>query len=88
MRLDKYLKITGLVKRRPVATLMCNETKVKIDERQGKASSTVKEGQVIEIDFTRKIIKIKVLSVPEKIRSKIKGADLYELIEEIWVKEL
>ncbi|HPZ08028.1 MAG TPA: RNA-binding S4 domain-containing protein [Candidatus Eremiobacteraeota bacterium] len=88
MRLDKYLKLTKLIKRRPIANLMCDEGKIKIGSRTGKASSTVQEGQILEIDFGRKKIKIKILETPEKISSEMKPSDLYELIEEIWVKEM
>ena len=88
MRLDKYLKISRLIKRRPVATLMCSEGKITVDERAGKASTSVKEGQIIKIDFTKKILKVKVLEVPDKSASKAKSKELYELLEEIWVKEL
>jgi ribosomal 50S subunit-recycling heat shock protein len=88
VRLDKYLKISKLIKRRPVATLMCNEGKITIDERIGKASSTVREGQMVEINFGRKKIRAKVLQVPEKLMSGQKPSDLYEIIEELWVQEI
>lgn len=61
MRLDKYLKITKLIKRRPVGNLMCDEGKIKIDDRIGKASSSVKKGQVLEIDYGKKVLKVKIL---------------------------
>jgi ribosomal 50S subunit-recycling heat shock protein len=88
MRLDKYLKLSKLIKRRPVANLMCDEGKIKIDDRTGKASSNVKEGQILELDMGRKKIKVKVLLAPDKLFGGMKPADLYEIIEEIWINEI
>ncbi len=88
MRLDKYLKVSKLIKRRPIGNLMCDEGKIKIDDRTGKASSTVKEGQILELDMGRKKIKVRVLLAPEKLSGGIKPADLYEIIEEIKVEEI
>lgn len=88
MRLDKYLKISKLIKRRPVATLMCNEGKIKIDERIGKAGSTVQTGQIIEVNMGKKIIKVKITLVPEKNYNIHKSDELYEFIEEIFVQEI
>jgi len=67
---------------------MCDEGKIKIDGRTGKASSTVKAGQILELDMGRKKIKVRVLLAPEKLSGGIKPADLYEIIEEIKVEEI
>lgn len=88
MRLDKFLKITKLIKRRPVGNLMCDEGKIKIDDRTGKASSTVKEGQILEIDYGKKVLKVKILQAPEKPSQGLRPAELYEIMEEIEVKEI
>ena len=88
MRLDKYLKITKLIKRRPVGNLMCDEGKIKIDDRIGKASSIVREGQILEINYGQTIIKVKILQIPEKSLQGLKPYELYEITDEIMVKEI
>ncbi len=68
MRLDKYLKVSRLIKRRTVANEACDAGRVMINDRPAKASAEVKAGDVISIAFGNKDVKVEVLSVQETVR--------------------
>ena len=68
MRLDKYLKISRLIKRRTVANEACDAGRVLVNDKVAKASVNVKTGDVIEIQFGSKSVKVEVLDVQETIR--------------------
>ncbi len=68
MRLDKYLKVSRLIKRRTVANEACDTGRVLINGKVAKASAQVKEGDVIEIAFGTRSVKAEVLSVAETVR--------------------
>ena len=80
MRLDKYLKVSRIIKRRTVANAACDAEHVKVNGRRAKASYDVKEGDVIEISFGQRTLKVKVLDVRE-FTAKADAASLYEVIE-------
>ena len=65
MRLDKYLKVSRLIKRRSVANDACDAERVSVNGRQVKASYQVKIGDVIEVAFGQRKLKVEVLSVNE-----------------------
>ena len=65
MRLDKYLKVSRLIKRRTVANEACDGERVSVNGRQVKASYQVKVGDVIEIAFGQRTLKVEVLQVSE-----------------------
>jgi len=65
MRLDKFLKVSRLIKRRTVANEACDAGRVLINGKTAKASSTVKVGDIIEIGFGTKTVKVEVLDVSE-----------------------
>ena len=65
MRLDKYLKVSRLIKRRTVANDACDGERVSVNGRQVKASYQVKVGDVIEIAFGQRTLKVDVLQVSE-----------------------
>ena len=65
MRLDKYLKVSRLIKRRTVANEACDAGRVMVNGRVAKASADVKEGDVIEIGFGNKAVKVEVLNIRE-----------------------
>lgn len=65
MRLDKYLKISRLIKRRTVANEACDAGRVMINDKVAKASADVKIGDVIEIAFGQKTVKIRVLDIQD-----------------------
>lgn len=68
MRLDKYLKVSRLIKRRTVANEACDTGRVQINGKTVKASAQVKPGDVIEIAFGTRSVKAEVLSVAESAR--------------------
>lgn len=65
MRLDKYLKVSRLIKRRTVANEACDAGRVSVNGKQAKASVNVKEGDIIEIQFGNKAVKAEVLKIQE-----------------------
>ena len=79
MRLDKYLKVSRIIKRRTVANEACDAAHVTVNGRPAKASYDIKEGDVLEITFGQRTLKVRVVSVKE-FTSKAEAADLYEVI--------
>lgn len=79
MRLDKYLKVSRLIKRRTVANEACDAGRVSVNDKPVKASYDVKVGDVISIRFGDKTVNAKVLSVQETVR-KEEAADMFEYI--------
>ena len=79
MRLDKYLKISRLIKRRTVANEACDAGRVMINDKVAKASADVKIGDVIEIAFGQKSVKIRVLDIQDTTK-KNEAKDLFEYI--------
>jgi len=65
MRLDKFLKVSRLIKRRTVANEACDAGRVLINDKVAKASATVKEADIITITFGNKVVKAEVLDVKE-----------------------
>ena len=80
MRLDKYLKVSRIIKRRTVANEACDTEHVTVNGRPAKASYDVKMGDVIEITFGQRTLKVKVLDVKE-FTAKADASSLYEVIE-------
>ncbi len=68
MRLDKFLKVSRLIKRRTVANEACDAGRVLVNDKTAKASLNVKEGDVIEIQFGTKSVKVRVLDVQETVK--------------------
>lgn len=81
MRLDKYLKISRLIKRRTVANEACDAGRVLVNGKAARASYDVKVGDVLEITLGERVLKAKVLSVTEYAK-KDEAAALYQIIEE------
>lgn len=77
MRLDKYLKVSRLIKRRTVANEACDAGRVFINDRQAKAGTEVKPGDVIEIKFGTRDMKVEVVSVQETIK-KEEAKEMYK----------
>lgn len=78
MRLDKYLKVSRLIKRRTVANEACDNGRVTVNGKDAKASYDVKIGDVIEIRFGASLTRAKVISVAETAR-KDEAAGMYEI---------
>lgn len=68
MRLDKFLKVSRLIKRRTVANEACDAGRVMVNGKVAKASVSVKAGDVIEIGFGNKMVKVEVLNVQETVK--------------------
>ena len=79
MRLDKYLKVSRLIKRRTVANEACDAGRIVINGNVAKASYNVKVGDVIEISFGNKTVKVRVTDVQETVK-KEEAAELFEYI--------
>ena len=81
MRLDKYLKVSRIIKRRTVANDACDAEHVCVNGRRAKASYDVKEGDILEITFGQRTLKIRVVAVKETV-GKAEASSMYEIIEE------
>ncbi|MBP3469527.1 MAG: RNA-binding S4 domain-containing protein [Lachnospiraceae bacterium] len=68
MRLDKYLKVSRLIKRRTVANEACDAGRVMINDKPARASANVKPGDIITIQFGNKETKVEVINVQETVR--------------------
>ena len=66
MRLDKYLKVSRIIKRRTVANEACDSGRVMLNDKVARASADVKVGDVIEIAFGNKTVKVRITSVQEQ----------------------
>lgn len=80
MRIDKFLKVSRVIKRRTLANEACESGKVKINGRTAKPSTEVKIGDIIEISFGNKNTKIEVVSITENV-PKADAAQLIRIIE-------
>ncbi len=79
MRLDKFLKVSRLIKRRTVAKEACDAGRVLVNDKTAKASLNVKEGDVIEIQFGTRAVKVEVLDVQETVK-KDEAKELYRYL--------
>ncbi len=79
MRLDKYLKVSRIIKRRTVANEACDAGRVLVNDRPAKASVNVKAGDIIEIQFGTSSVKVEVLDVQETVR-KDDAKELYRYL--------
>lgn len=79
MRLDKFLKVSRIIKRRTVANDACDTEHVTVNGKRAKASYDVKVGDVVEITFGEKTLRFKVLDVKEHV-AKNEADTLYEII--------
>ena len=80
MRLDKYLKVSRIIKRRTIANEACDAGRVNVNGRVARASHDIKVDDVIEISFGAKIVKVQVLNVAETVK-KDDAALMYKIIE-------
>ena len=79
MRLDKYLKVSRLIKRRTVANEACDAGRVLLNDKVARASAEVKAGDVITIQFGNKDVKVEVLTVQENVR-KEEAKDMFQYL--------
>jgi ribosomal 50S subunit-recycling heat shock protein len=83
MRLDKFLKVSRLIKRRTVANEVSDQGRIFINDKPAKPSKEVKEGDKIAIEYYNKTLVVEVLKVPTSNVSIQESKDLYKIIEEI-----
>jgi len=81
MRLDKYLKVSRIIKRRTVAKEVCDAGRIKINGRQAKAGSEVVVGDRLEISFGGRLLTAEVLQIAETMRAEL-AAEMYRVISE------
>ena len=86
MRLDKYLKVSRLIKRRTVANEACDSGRVLINDKPAKASANVKEGDIISISFGNKEVKVEVLDVQETVK-KEEAKEQIIFMNRMWVMQ-
>ena len=79
MRLDKFSKVSRLIKRRTVANEACDAGRVLVNDRPAKASAQVKAGDVLEIQFGSKSVRVEVLNVQETVK-KEEAQELYRYL--------
>lgn len=79
MRLDKYLKVSRLIKRRTIANEACENGKIVLNGRVAKPSADVKEGDMIELTLGERVIKVRVVKITEHVM-KSDAVDMYEVI--------
>ena len=80
MRLDKYLKVSRIIKRRTVANEACDAEKVLVNDRPARASYNVKIGDIIEIKMGAKIMKFEVLQINE-FTKKEEASEMYRILD-------
>ena len=79
MRLDKYLKVSRVIKRRTVSNEACDAGRVLVNDKAVKASYNVKVGDVIEIQFGNRSVKVRVLQIAETVK-KEQAESMYEYL--------
>lgn len=80
MRLDKYLKVSRLIKRRTIAKEACESERVSINGKVAKSGIQVKEGDIIEITFANRSLRAEVLNIVEHVK-KEDAKDMYKILE-------
>lgn len=80
MRLDKFLKISRLIKRRTVANSACDIGRVSVNDRPAKAGHKLKAGDKITVEFGNRAVSVRVLRIAESVK-KEEADSLYEVIE-------
>ncbi|EKB54976.1 MULTISPECIES: RNA-binding S4 domain-containing protein [Facklamia] len=81
MRLDKFLKVSRIIKRRTVAKEVADQGRVQINGQVAKSSSTVKVGDLIQIEFGNRLLKIRVKAIKETSK-KDEAQELYEEVND------
>jgi len=79
MRLDKYLKVSRIIKRRTVANDACDAGRVTVNGKPAKAGLEIKEGDVIEIRFGNSVTRAEITSIKEQV-AKTEAAQMYRLL--------
>lgn len=86
MRLDKFLKVSRVIKRRALAKEVCDRGQVSVNGRAAKAGTGVKAGDTLTINFGHRLLRLEVVSIKENVPAKL-AAELYKVIEDHVVEE-
>ena len=87
MRLDKWLKLSRVIKRRPVANEICDQGRVTINGRIAKAGAEVKPGDRLEVRFGQRLVTLEIVTVPAGQVSAKSAAELYRMLGETSMRE-
>ena len=80
MRLDKYLKVSRIIKRRTVAKEACEGGRVSINDKVAKPSTNVNEGDIIEITLASRKLKARIINIADHVR-KANAKEMYEILD-------
>ncbi len=80
MRIDKFLKVSRLIKRRTIAKQACDEDRITVNDKVAKAGAEVSIGDVISIEFGSRPVRVRVVEIKESTR-KEDSASMYEVLE-------
>lgn len=80
MRIDKFLKNSRIIKRRPVAKEACEQGRVYINDKRAKPGDEVKVGDILQVDFGTRSIKVEVLKIQDNVK-KDHATELYRIVE-------
>lgn len=81
MRLDKWLKVSRIIKRRTLAKEVCDGGRVAVNGRPAKASTELKVGDVVAVNFGSRILRAEVLATPDSVRADA-AKDIYRVISD------
>ncbi|HBC93813.1 MAG TPA: RNA-binding protein [Pelotomaculum sp.] len=81
MRLDKFLKVSRVIKRRTLANEVCDQGHVSVNGRVAKAGLEIKPGDILEVRFGHRMLKLEVVDVRDNVPAKL-AAELYKVLEE------
>lgn len=81
MRLDKFLKVSRVIKRRTLAKEICDRGQVEVNGRAAKAGTDIKPGDILKINFGSRKLVLEIVSVKENVPAKL-AAELYKTIED------
>ena len=87
MRLDKFLKVSRIIKRRTVAKEACDGGRVKVNGRVSKPGKYIGEGDELEITFGNRVLRVEVLECRSHVPAK-ESSELYEVLEERYIDDL
>lgn len=80
MRLDKYLKVSRIIKRRTIAKEVCEGGRVSINDKVAKPSTVIKEGDIITIQFANRSLKARIINIVEHVK-KENAKEMYQILE-------
>lgn len=87
MRLDKYLKVSRIIKRRTIAKEIADNGRIQINDRIAKSSTKLEVGDIIKIQFGNKIVEIKVLLLLDSTK-KLDATNMFEIVSEERISEV